>query len=134
MTDQPSPLLAPAAPRTPETLHERFSEACNARDLEALLALYDPEAVIAESTGELTRGTDAIREHIFKLLALKPVMRILATRTVISGDLALSSSHWQCDATAADGTEIQLEHRGSELSRRQPDGSWRIVVDNPWGA
>jgi ketosteroid isomerase-like protein len=125
---------AELALRDPEALHDRFCEACNAGDLNGLLALYEPGAVIAERTGELTAGSDAIRDHIYKLLALQPTMRILRSRTVISGELAQSSSHWQCDATTPDGTSLQLEYHGSELSRRQPDGSWRIVIDNPWGA
>ncbi len=78
----------PAAPRDPALLHEHFSIACNAGDLEALLGLYEPEAVIVERTGELTRGTEAIREHIFKLLAMRPAMQILSSRTVVSGELA----------------------------------------------
>jgi ketosteroid isomerase-like protein len=50
---------------------------------------------------------------------------------IVAGDLAESSSHWRCDATTPDGTPVQLEYRGSELARRQPDGSWRIIIDNP---
>lgn len=120
--------------RDPAVLHEAFCNACNAGDLEALLTLYEAEAVIAELTGELTTGTKAISDHIANLLSLRPSMRILSSRTVIAGDLAQSSSHWTCEAVTPDGSHIQLEYRGSELSRRQPDGSWRIVIDNPWGA
>jgi ketosteroid isomerase-like protein len=65
---------------------------------------------------------------------MKPAMRILASRTVATGDLAQLSSHWECDATAPDGSALHLDSRGSELARRQTDGSWRLVIDNPWGA
>jgi uncharacterized protein (TIGR02246 family) len=132
MTEQAFPTTVGVA--DPATLHEHFRQACNSGDLEALLALYEPQAIIRERTGELTIGSDAIREHLFKLLAMQPAMEILASKTVVAGELAQSSSHWRCDATAPDGTALQLEYRGSELARRQPDGSWRIVIDNPWGA
>jgi uncharacterized protein (TIGR02246 family) len=120
--------------RDPDSLHERFCEACNAGQLDRLLDLYEPGAVIVEPTGELSEGTEAIREHLSKLLAMRPSMQILGSRTVVAGDVAQSSSHWHCDAVAPDGSPVHLEFHGSELSRRQPDGSWRLVVDNPWGA
>lgn len=123
-----SPLTDPA------TLHEHFVAACNAGDLDALLDLYEPGAVIVERTGELTTGHEEVRAHIAALLAMKPVMRIIASTTAVNGDVALSSSHWQCRAVAPDATVIDLEYRGSELARRQPDGTWRLVIDNPWGA
>jgi uncharacterized protein (TIGR02246 family) len=130
----PSPPIAADTIRDPETLHVHFCAACNAGDLGRLVSLYEPDAVIVEPTGELTTGTEAIREHIAKLLAMQPAMLILSSKTVVNGDLAQSSSHWECDATAPDGTAVHMEHWGSELSRRQPDGNWRILIDNPWGA
>lgn len=120
--------------RDPETLHSRFCEACNTCDLDGLLALYEPDAVIAERTGELTVGTDAIRQHLQALLAMKPAMEIVSSRTVVAGVLALNSSQWRCQAVGPDGSSVEMECHGSELTRRQGDGSWRIAIDNPWGA
>jgi uncharacterized protein (TIGR02246 family) len=135
-TEQQRPAVSSGgeAIRDPASMHTRFCHACNAGELDTLLNLYEPEAVIVEPTGEFSQGTDAIREHLSKLLAMQPSMRILGSRTVIAGDLAQSSSHWRCEAVAPDGSPMRLEHYGSELARRQADGSWRLVVDNPWGA
>jgi ketosteroid isomerase-like protein len=138
MTTQHNP---PASPRStgepvrdPAAMHRYFAEACNAGDLDRLLAFYEPGAVVAERTGELTIGTDAIRAHLETLLSMRPTMHILSSKTVENGDLAQLSSRWECDATAPDGSAVHLESRGSELARRQPDATWRLVIDNPWGA
>ena len=32
-----------------------------------------------------------------------------------------------------DGNEIPMQGKGTEVLRRQPDGNWRCVIDNPWG-
>jgi uncharacterized protein (TIGR02246 family) len=133
-TPSQSPPPAEQAIRDPASICERFCRACNADDIEQLLALYEPGAVIVERTGELSRGTAAVREHLSKLLAMRPKMHILSSKTVIAGDLAQDTHHWRCDATAPDGTAIQLESHGADLLRRQGDGSWRVVIDNPWGA
>jgi ketosteroid isomerase-like protein len=34
-------------------------------------------------------------------------------------------------ATAPDGAPIEMTGRGTIVSRRKPDGTWRIVLDNP---
>lgn len=120
--------------RSPSEMHRAFIEACNAGEAGRLVELYEPGAVIVERTGDLSQGTDAIREHIGRLLAMQPTMRVLGSLAVVNDDLAQLSSWWQCSATAPDGSAIEMESRGSELARRQPDGSWLIVVDNPWGA
>jgi ketosteroid isomerase-like protein len=118
----------------PATIHHRFCEACNAGSLDRLLDLYEPSAVIVERAGALREGTEAIRKHLSNLLSMQPAMTILDSRAIIAGELAQLSSHWQCTAVAPDGTPVQLEYHGSELARHQPDGSWRLVIDNPWGA
>lgn len=119
---------------SPADKHRYFAEACNSGDIEKLLGMYEPDAILVERTGAFTQGTAAIREHLETLLSLRPTMEIVASTAVVNGDLAQLSSCWRCSATAPDGSPIELEFRGSELDRRQRDGTWRIVIDNPWGA
>ncbi|HEX6488879.1 MAG TPA: nuclear transport factor 2 family protein [Candidatus Dormibacteraeota bacterium] len=118
----------------PAVKHQAFADACNAGDVGGLLALYSPDAIVVERTGELTRGIAAIRQHLEQLVAMNPRMEIIASTAIVNGDVAQLSSWWRCIVTTPDGREVELEFRGSELDRRQPDGSWLIAVDNPWGA
>lgn len=136
MTSMTSPTDARRAPRgpSPADKHRYFAEACNAGDADRLLALYEPDAVIVERNGDRTRGTEAIRTHIERLLAMRPTMRLLGSSSVVNGDLAQLSSWWQCTVITPDGAPAEMEFHGSELDRRQTDGSWLIVIDNPWGA
>jgi ketosteroid isomerase-like protein len=44
--------------------------------------------------------------------------------------LALTHARWSL--VGSDGGErVELAGRGTIVSRRQPDGSWRIVLDHP---
>jgi len=46
----------------PEDLGRFFMARANARDLEGLVALYEPGAVLAIPNGDAATGTDAIRD------------------------------------------------------------------------
>jgi uncharacterized protein (TIGR02246 family) len=117
----------------PEQTHERFAAAANAADLEAVVALYETDGVVVERDGGLTQGTDAIRRHVQDLLTLRPRMEILSSRSFQNGDLALLCSEWRARVATPEGKEATMRFRGSEIVRRQEDGLWRLVLDNPWG-
>jgi ketosteroid isomerase-like protein len=55
---------------TPEEVHQLFAAAFEAHDLQALVALYAPDAVFLLSPGTMLVRRDAIREHFQTLLAL----------------------------------------------------------------
>ena len=50
------------------------------------------------------------------------------------GDVALLCSQWSVTGGAADGTPLSIHHRGCEVTRRQPDGQWKFVIDVPGAA
>ena len=55
----------------------------------------------------------------------------LELTTLRSNELALTHASWDLDGTAPDGTRTQLSGTGTIVSRRGPDGTWRIVLDDP---
>jgi ketosteroid isomerase-like protein len=36
--------------------------------------------------------------------------------------------------TDADGEPVEMSGQGQEVVRLQSDGTWKFVIDNPWGA
>jgi len=117
----------------PERTHELFARAANSGDVEAIVEMYEPDGVIIERSGDVTKGTAAIRHHVEELLSLRPAMTIVESRTFRNGDIALLCSRWTAKIARAGGQEVVMEYRGSEIVRRGPDGVWRFVLDNPWG-
>ena len=104
--------------KEPNDLEKFFVERANAGDVEGLLALYEPNAIVAYGDGEVAIGLNQIREFFVKFLANRPQLDPSIQATALSsGDLALTSSRLSNgDITA-------------EIARRQPDGSWLWVVD-----
>jgi ketosteroid isomerase-like protein len=53
------------------------------------------------------------------------------TRVLEAGDLALVVGVWSFVGTGPDGGT--LTGHNADVLRRQANGSWRFVIDNPWG-
>lgn len=119
---------------TPETMHEHFMQAFNSGDLEQLLELYEPDAIILPQPGQLAEGTDQVREALRGFMALNGPIDLHPIDILQTGDLALIVSHWTLDGTGPDGNPISVASNTMEVVRRGDDGSWRYVIDNPWGA
>ncbi len=119
---------------TPAQLHALFQEAANNSDVEALVALYEPDPAFAVQPRGAASGSEALRSHLTELLALRPRFeRVTTTKVFEAGDVALTCSDWAATATDPAGSAFTMAGRGTEVARRQPDGTWLLVIDNPWG-
>lgn len=106
--------------REPEDLGEFFIQRANAGDVEGLVALYEPGAVLAFPAGRIAVGRDEIRKACADLLADRPVFTSGGQRPPLrNGDLAITSTR-----LPGGGTTV-------EVARRQPDGSWLWAIDQP---
>jgi ketosteroid isomerase-like protein len=52
-------------------------------------------------------------------------------KTLRAGDLALTHAMWELVLTATDGSRRQNTGRGTIVSQRGPDGTWRVMLDDP---
>lgn len=104
----------------PEDLARLLVERVNAGNLEGVVELYEPDAVLALPGAAVAQGRDAIRRFYAELLAGKPRFepgdQLPALRL---GDLALTATRLVGGGATA------------EIARRQADGSWRRAVDRP---
>lgn len=64
---------------------------------------------------------------------MKGTFNLTVTRVPKAGGLALVAGAWSFRGTAPDGSAVTLTDHNADVLRRQPDGSWRFVIDNPWG-
>lgn len=104
----------------PEDLARMFLERANAGDVSAVVALYEPGAVLAFPPGEITVGTEAIREVYERFLASRPVLTSEGqSPPLVNGDIALTSTR-----LPGGGATV-------EIARRQPDGTWLWAIDQP---
>jgi len=120
-------------PTTPEGALQAFFQAFNQGDIEAVMALYEPQPVLVAQPGRVAEGQAAVREALNAFLAMKPTLTPQRNFTVTAGDLALSIVKWTLKGTGQDGQPIRMKGTSTDVVRKQADGRWLFVIDNPWG-
>jgi uncharacterized protein (TIGR02246 family) len=119
---------------SPEDIDRLFSERMAAGDVDGVVALYEPGGGLVSYDGLVTTGAAAIREALARLAAMRPRMTMNLVRVVrTANDLAVVYNDWKMTALDAEGRPVTMEGRAIEVSRRQADGSWLFVLDDPFG-
>src|SRR6266508_3453677 len=119
---------------SPEEVVQAFYRAFNNGDIETIVTLYEPRAILVAQPGQLAEGLATLREALRGFLAMKPTLTLEKHKVVTSGDIALSVDKWTLKGTGPDGKPVHMEGTASEVLRQQSDGRWLYVIDNPWGA
>ena len=118
---------------TPQQVLEAVVEGINTGNFELLMALYEPEAAFATQPGRLAPGLGGIRDALGGFVAMNGKLDLQVSRVLEAGDLALVVGEWSFTGTGPHGEPVKLGARNADVLRRQADGSWRFVIDNPWG-
>ena len=102
-------------------------------DLDGIMAMYEPSACLVLQSGQVLQGVAAIREGIAGFLALKPTMNAESRTVVQADDVAIVYVKWSLSGTGPDGAAVSMSGHSTDIMRRQPDGTWLCVIDNPFG-
>ena len=83
--------------------------------------------------GEAVQGHTAIAEALERFLALQPRLEGEIRKVVESGDTALVINDWRLEGRDASGGTVEMSGRSADVVQRDADGSWRVLIDDPWG-
>ena len=76
----------------------------------------------------------AIQEALGGLIAQKARLTLTVAQVLRAGDdLAVLYGNWSGHYTDPDGARVETAGQSVEVVRRQADGSWRFVIDDPFG-
>ena len=118
---------------TPEEVLNSVIDGINAGDLDSLMTLYEPLACFASQPGQLAKSPDGIRESLRGFIDMNGKLDLKVKRVLKASDLALVTSEWSFRGTGSDGKHVDITSKSADVLRQQPDGTWRFVIDNPWG-
>ncbi|MEQ1565810.1 MAG: nuclear transport factor 2 family protein [Myxococcota bacterium] len=119
---------------SPEATIGRFSDLLSRGDLPAMLAMYEPEAVFVPEPGRTVCGREEIGRALGAFLALRPAMTGRPVKTVTAGDTSIVHYRWELRGLTPAGEPVELAGTSTDVLRRRDDGTWGILVDDPWGS
>ncbi len=128
-----SDVIAGPSTETPEQVLATIVSGINSGDLDSLMPLYESDAAFATEPGSLAHGAPGVSEALTGFISMNGELDLEVTRVLEVDDLALVIGVWSFEGTGPDGEPIQLAARNADVLRRQSDGTWRFVIDNPWG-
>lgn len=121
---------------TPDACDRILLAALESGDLETTVSLYEPTATLFKKSGSTVTGHEQIRLANAALIAIKPKFTIEFIKTTLSGDQTIATTRMKASlvGTAEDGREIRGDIHTLEVLRKQDDGSWRYIIDDPYGS
>ena len=114
------------AAKSPEEICSLFQQYMSEGDMDRVLSVYDPEAVILDKSGQVKKGEDGLRQNLAPFAAVKARFDFTINQVIQAGDIALMHTKWNVS-----GPQTMTVY-AIEVARRQPDGTWRWLIGDPF--
>jgi uncharacterized protein (TIGR02246 family) len=118
---------------TPEEVLHSVTECINSGNLDSLMMLYESDACFAFQPGQFIKGREGIRQSVQGFVDMKGKLESKVKRVLRAADLALVISEWSFKGTGPEGNPVNIASIATDVLRQQPNGTWRVIIDNPWG-
>ena len=120
-------------PKQPEDFVASLLERFNSGKVNAMMALYSPEAVFIANDGRAVTDHTEIAALLERDISLGLPLKAKARHVFVGGDTAQIVVDWSIDGTGPDGKHVHLGGSASDIVRRGADGFWRYIIDNNQG-
>jgi uncharacterized protein (TIGR02246 family) len=107
--------------------------AFHAGDIAGILKTYEPGAVVVGEPGAPVSGKSALEVMFAGFIAAGARFTFLGHEVVQAGDLAVHFTPWRMTGTGPGGEPIAGRGLSVAVLRRQLDGKWLMVIDDPYG-
>ena len=103
-------------------------------DVEGALDCFDDEAIYVTGIGTFVTGKENIRKALEQVCGLKPDLQAQRSTGFTVDNITAWVDEWTMKATLPDGTKLEMRGTSSDILKKQPNGNWAYLVDNPYGA
>jgi len=113
---------------------EKMTKAFENKDIDGVMACYEPKAVVVFEPETPISDTKILREMFTGMSMINPKFTYSGHEVFITGNIATHIAPWEMTAKAPDGTEIKQSGLSVAILRKQEDGNWLMILDNPHGS
>jgi len=114
---------------TVELLDRTFNEG----DLDAVLSFYEDAAVVVAEPTRLVQGKDELRTFFESAIRSRTSAKQIKTRVIEADGIAFFLSRWILTPSESTAHREPRIFVATSVFRRQIDGSWKALIDNPFG-
>lgn len=118
---------------TPKEFLISYVKKFNSGDISSLISLYETEACFVSQAGEVVKGIDNVRQRLHSFINMNGRIESKVIGVVQTNDIALVNTEWSFNGSGPDGKAVTISGKATDVLRQQSDGTWRILIDNPWG-
>lgn len=112
---------------------EKMTAAFHNKDIEGVMASYEPEAVVVFEPETPVSDPAILREMFQGMFMVNPVFEYSGHEVFVNGNTAMHISPWSMTGTAPDGEAVAQSGLSIAVLRQQDNGDWLMIFDNPHG-
>ena len=116
------------------TAIETMTAGFQAGDMATVMQSYEAAATVVFEPEAPVSDAAQLEQMFAGMAAMGPEFTYPAGHEVIvSGDIAVHIAPWKMTAQNLDGQSVEQSGLSVAVLRKQPDGRWKMVIDNPHG-
>ncbi|MGJ8583943.1 MAG: YybH family protein [Marinosulfonomonas sp.] len=103
-------------------------------NIAGVMASYENNATVLFEPGAPVSDAAQLEQMFTGMAAVNPVFDYAGHDVIVNGDIAVHIAPWKMTGQTPDGQDLAQSGLSVAVLRRQPDGRWKMVIDNPHGA
>lgn len=112
---------------------ERMVAAFEKKDIDGVLATYETDAIVMFEPQKPVQGKETLRSFFTQFVGMNPKYTFTGHEVYVSGNIATHTAPWSMEGQLPDGTKVEQSGLSVAVLRKQADGSWLMIQDNPHG-
>jgi uncharacterized protein (TIGR02246 family) len=112
---------------------DAMTDAFHKGDIDGIMQTYEPGVVVVGEPGRPVSGAPALRAMFAEFIAAKARFTFQGHEVIQADDIALHLTPWRMAGIGPDGQAIEAHGLSVAVLRRQADGRWLMIIDDPYG-
>ncbi len=116
------------------SLINKMTSSLQRGDIDNVMSTYEEGAIVMFEPGMALADREVSAQIFQEMAALKPEVTYSGHEVFIAGDIAMHISPWSMKGKTPDGQEVKQSGLSVAILRRQKDGDWKMIIDNPYAS
>ena len=108
-----------------------MTKAFHEKNIDSVMNSYETNAIVVFEPELPIKDAKIIKQKFINAFSLNPQFLYNGHEVFVHGSTATHIAPWSMSGTAPDGTQISQHGLSVSVLKKQPNGDWLIVFDNP---